>query len=136
MAGSAGSPSQQPPRNVADVFSLGDRCPARIELSDFQVVWLKRRPCAGQQVRRYHGCLLEYRHDGPHSDLAQQYDDVEWWIRWTLTSSTIEQDTACPAVRDSVDEPEEDTSCLLFDGHPGRHSFDQEQSVRRAGVQR
>ena len=109
------------------VFSLGERCPARIELSDFQVLWLRRRPCAAHQARRHHECRLEYRHDGPHGDLGQRSDDVEWWIRWTLTSSAVEQVTACPTIRDEPEEPREDVDCLLFEGHPGRHSFDLDQ---------
>lgn len=103
------------------VFSPGERCPARIELSDFQILWLKRRPYATQPVRPDRECQLEFRHNGPHGALGQQCDDIEWWVRWTLSSSTVEQVAACPDIRD---EPGEDDACLLFEGHPGRHSFD------------
>jgi hypothetical protein len=109
---------------VTVVFWPGERCPARIELSDAQVQWLKQRPCATQPVRRHHDCSLEFRHDGAHGDLGQQGEDVEWWIRWTLTSSAIEQVHICPTVRNEQDEDGEDVVCLLFEGHPGRHSFD------------
>jgi hypothetical protein len=109
---------------VIFVFSPGERCPARIELSDHQLLWLKRRPCAAQPVRADHECQLEFRHSGPHSSLGQQSDGVEWWIRWTMSSSAVEQVTACPGVPEEPDEPHEDDACLLFEGHPGRHSFD------------
>jgi hypothetical protein len=112
------------PSTVTVVLSPGERCPARIELSDFQVHWLKRRPYALSQVRRYHECQLEYRHDGPHGDPGQHNEEVEWWVRWTLTSSAVEQVLACPAVCAGPDEPVDEDSCLLFEGHPGRHSFD------------
>ena len=72
-------------------------------------------------------CQLEFRHDGPHADLGQQSDEVEWWVRWTLTSSAVEQLTACAAVHEETGEhgePAEEVVCLLFEGHPGRHSFD------------
>jgi hypothetical protein len=106
------------------VPSLGERCPARLELSDSQVAWLKRRPYGLRPVRRLYECRLEFRHDGPHGDLGQQSDELEWWIRWTLTSSTVDQVTACPVGCDDLGESSEDAVCLLFDGHPGRHSFD------------
>ena len=109
------------------MFSLGDRCPARIELSDFQVLWLQRRPQAAHQARRHHDCRLEFRHDGPHGDLGQRSDGVEWWVRWTLTSSAVEQVAACAAVVDDPDDPQNEAACLLFEGHPGRHSFDLHQ---------
>ena len=109
------------------MFLPGERCPARIELSDLQLLWLKQRPCATLQARRHHECQLEFRHDGPHADLGQQSDEVEWWVRWTLTSSAVEQLTACAAVHEETGEhgePAEEVVCLLFEGHPGRHSFD------------
>ncbi|MCA2211488.1 hypothetical protein [Jidongwangia harbinensis] len=109
------------------MFSPGERCPARIELSDLQVFWLRRRPFAALQVRRHHDCQLEFRHDGAHGDLGQRSDKVEWWVRWTLTSSAVEQGTACAAVDDDTEESAGEVVCLLFEGHPGRHSFDLDQ---------
>lgn len=105
----------------------GERCPARIELSDFQLHWLKRRPYALHHVRRHHECRLEFRHDGPHADLGQQSEELEWWVRWTLSASAVEQTQACPAECQELDEPGGDVTCLLFEGHPGRHSFDLER---------
>jgi hypothetical protein len=112
------------PSTVTVVLSPGERCPARIELSDFQVRWLKRRPYALSHVRRHHDCQLEYRHDGPHGDLGQQSDEVEWWVRWTLTSSAVDQVMACTASCGEQEDPADETTCLLFEGHPGRHSYD------------
>jgi hypothetical protein len=92
--------------------------------------WLKRRPYALSHVRRHHDCQLEYRHDGPHADVGQHNEDLEWWVRWTLSSSAVEQVTACMAMCEEPEEPEEpgeEAYCLLFDGHPGRHSFDLDQ---------
>jgi hypothetical protein len=111
---------------VTDVTSLDERCPARIELSDTQVQWLENRPYPAHQVRRDHDCALEFGHEGPHGDLGQQGDEVEWWVRWTLISSEIEQIEICPAIRAELDEYGEDVVCLLFKGHPGRHSFERE----------
>ncbi len=85
-----------------------------------------RRPYATHHVRRHHECRLEFRHDGPHGDVGQQSHEVEWWIRWTLTSSAIEQVGACPTVHEESGDPPEEVACLLFEGHPGRHSFDLE----------
>jgi len=67
---------------------------------------------------------LEYRHNGPHAALGQQDGETEWWVRWTFTCSSIDQVTACAAARDEPGEPREGDPCLLFEGHPGRHSFD------------
>jgi hypothetical protein len=111
---------------VAVVFSPGERCPARIELSDFQLLWLKRRPYGAHGARRHHECQLEFRHDGPHGSLGQQSEDVEWWIRWTLTSSAIEQVRECSSGHDDIADSTEHHACLLFEGHPGRHSFELE----------
>jgi hypothetical protein len=75
-------------------------------------------------VRRHYECHLEFRHDGAHAELGQQSDVIEWWIRWTLSSSTVDQVAACPT---ATIEPEEDIACLLFEGHPGRHSYELDQ---------
>jgi hypothetical protein len=123
----SGLPCWRYPSTVTVVLSPGERCPARIELSDFQVHWLRRRPCALSHVRRYHECQLEFRHDGPHGDPGQQNEQVEWWVRWTLTSSAVEQMMTCSGVCEEPDEAGEKDSCLLFEGHPGRHSFDLER---------
>jgi hypothetical protein len=106
------------------VHSSGERCPARIELSDFQIHWLKRRPYGSHQVRRHHECQLEYGHDGPHGAAGQTDDEVEWWIRWTLTASAVEQVLACSGFCDASEDPDDEATCLLFEGHPGRHSFE------------
>jgi hypothetical protein len=45
---------------------------------------------------------------------------IEWWIRGTLTASSVEQVAACQASAG----PQGDVTCLLFDGHPGRHLFE------------
>ncbi|PRY30861.1 hypothetical protein CLV70_104413 [Pseudosporangium ferrugineum] len=114
---------------MTHVYSSGERCPARIDLSDSQIQWLRRRTYATHQVRRHHECRLEFRHDGPHGDLGQQSGEIDWWVRWTFTSSAVEQAGACAAVCDKPGEPEsDDITCLLFEGHPGRHSFDLDQS--------
>jgi hypothetical protein len=109
---------------VAIVTHSGERCPARVELGDTQVEWLGSRPYAGHQVRRHHDCVLEVGHDGPHGSLGQQGDEIEWWIRWTLNASEIVKTEVCPAIRNYPDEHGEDVVCLLFVGHPGRHSFE------------
>ena len=42
-----------------------------------------------------------------------------------MSSSTVEQVAACPGVSKEPDETDDDDdACLLFEGHPGRHSFD------------
>jgi hypothetical protein len=53
-----------------------------------------------------------------------QQGDVEWWVRWTLDAFEIVEQAACPAEGKVTNEFGEPAICLLFDGHPGRHSFE------------
>jgi hypothetical protein len=49
---------------------------------------------------------------------------LNWWVRWTLSASEVIEAAACPVVRAEADELGERAECLLYDGHPGSHSFD------------
>ncbi|BFU47407.1 hypothetical protein KRMM14A1004_56440 [Krasilnikovia sp. MM14-A1004] len=45
-------------------------------------------------------------------------------MRWTLSASEIREVNICPAALSEVDELGNETICLLFAGHPGRHSYE------------
>jgi len=110
---------------------LPDRCLARIQLADDQVAWLSERRFPAHEVRPYPYCELEMGHREPHAALGQQGDGVEWWVRWTLAASEIVKVRACPAqTQGIIDEDDGPDGCLLFEGHPGSHSFELRQNVR------
>lgn len=102
----------------------GEKCLARVQLGDDEVTWLSTRPFAAHEVRKKPGCDLEMGHPGPHAALGQQGDKIEWWVRWTLSASEIVETTICPVEGDEPDEYDERDPCLLYKGHPGRHSFE------------
>jgi DNA-binding transcriptional regulator YhcF (GntR family) len=96
------------------------RCPARIELDHAQVKWLSRLPVPPHGFDRVLHCELEHPHPGPHAGLGQHANGTGWWVQWSLTASEINPMRLCTARRDPADE----TRCLLFHDHPGRHLFD------------
>ncbi|WP_173074950.1 hypothetical protein [Phytohabitans rumicis] len=102
----------------------GDRCLARIRLGDDEVGWLSTRPLAAHVVEDDLYCELEMGHPGPHATMGQQGYKIAWWVRWTLSASEIVETTMCPAESDEVDQLGEHDLCLLYQGHPGRHSFE------------
>ncbi|MFF5290316.1 winged helix-turn-helix domain-containing protein [Paractinoplanes globisporus] len=109
---------------VAAAFSTdADRCPARVELDAAQLAWLDQLPHPGHELVRVLRCELENTHVGPHAGLGQHAGDTEWWVRWTLVASEINPLRMCPAQRDPGDPAADDNTCLLFDGHVGRHSY-------------
>jgi hypothetical protein len=100
-------------------------CVARVVLTDDQVAWLDARPHGAHEVRAQPCCALENGHRGPHAAMGQQANRVEWWIRWTLQASEIVETHICPVENDTiVNAHGEHDPCLLFNGHPGRHSFE------------
>jgi hypothetical protein len=102
-----------------------DSCVARIRLGEDEVAWLDERPHAAHEVKPHPSCALEAGHPGPHAALGQQGVDVEWWIRWTLDASEIVETHICPTESDkTINERGEHDICLLYEGHPGRHSFE------------
>lgn len=62
-----------------------------------------------------------------YAALGQQGDGVEWWVRWTLDAFEVVEQHICPAEGGVVNEFGERDICLLYEGHPGRHSFEFEQ---------
>jgi hypothetical protein len=104
--------------------SPGERCPARVELGDVQVAWLNERPSGANVAEPRHYCDLEVGHDGPHADLGQPGTETEWWVYWTLSTSEIREVNGCPTVRPEPDQRGEQVLCLLFEDHPGRHSYE------------
>jgi hypothetical protein len=120
VTGSHGVASPMGRRYGDLVAFIGEQCPARVELSDAQVQWFESRPYRAHQVERHYDCALEFGHAGPHGAMGQ----LEWWIRWTLSSSEIQQTKYCPAIDDERDEYDEEVVCLLFEDHPGGHSFE------------
>jgi hypothetical protein len=101
-----------------------DRCLARIQLDTDEVTWLATRPFKAHEVKPHPYCELEFGHPGPHAALGQQGNDIEWWVRWTLTASEILEEKACEAESAEVGQLGEHQTCVLFHGHPGRHSFE------------
>jgi hypothetical protein len=96
-------------------------------VTDDQARWLDSRPHAAHEVVAYPRCELEEGHPGPHAALAQQDDGVEWWLCWTTQTDepAIVERRACPIESDTlVNEHGEHEPCLLFEEHPGRHSFE------------
>lgn len=59
--------------------------------------------------------------------MGQQAGDTEWWVHWTLSASEIMECQRCPAEtveRHQFDPTEPADFCLLYSGHPGRHSYE------------
>jgi hypothetical protein len=112
-------------------------CDARVVVIDDQVRWLDSRPYAAHQVNAFPYCALEAGHPGPHSALGQRGDGVEWWLRWTRDAladagagrrpevAEIVETHICPAESETIINAHgEPDICLLYEGHPGRHSFE------------
>ena len=99
------------------------RCVARAALDPASVLWLLDRPASTYALIDIPVCELEDGHDGPHAALGQQSGDVELWIRWHGTASRILE---CPHCY----YDDGDAVCLLFAGHPGRHSFELQHAWR------
>jgi hypothetical protein len=101
-----------------------DSCVSRTRLREEEVAWLQERPQAAHEVAPDPYCELERGHPGPHAALGQDADGVALWVRWTLDAVEIVERPPCAAEADSVDELGDRDLCMLFDGHPGRHSFE------------
>ena len=97
-------------------------CPARITLDAAQLAFFDGLPMAAPSLQSELGCELERGHQGSHAALGQQVEDTMWWMQWTLSASEINPYTWCPAHRSPGAESRADKDCVLFDGHPGRHS--------------
>ena len=96
---------------------------ARIRLDAVRTEWPSDLPEAAHRVRAGRQCELEFGHVGRHAALGRQSEELEWWIRWWSGSPdpTIEQTAVCSA---GDEDPDEDAVCLLFEEHPGHHTFD------------
>jgi DNA-binding transcriptional regulator YhcF (GntR family) len=109
---------------VATVTAIdASRCPARIELDATQLAWLDQLPRPGHELVRVLRCELEHSHSGAHAGLGQHAGGTEWWVQWTLHASEINPYGMCPASRLPGDSAADDNTCLLHEGHVGRHSF-------------
>jgi hypothetical protein len=98
-------------------------CPARVTLDADQVAFLDKLPSAAPSLQSELGCELEHGHVGSHAALGQRVDDTMWWVQWTLTASEIKPFTWCSAKDETTALKDRDGNpCVLFDGHPGRHS--------------
>jgi len=100
-------------------------CLARVQLDSAEREWLEFRPAAANEVPASLSCDLESGHPGSHGANAQMGDGVEWWIHWTLRASEIVERKGCWAETPDPKPyaPDEVDVCLLYAGHPGRHSF-------------
>jgi hypothetical protein len=104
---------------------LHGHCLAKVHLDDAERAWLCFRPYAGNDVPETLPCELEGDHGGPHAACGQMGGEVQWWVHWTLRSSEVSEHRACPATQPNTDpsDPNEVELCLLYSGHPGRHSY-------------
>ncbi|HEY7272210.1 MAG TPA: hypothetical protein VH502_05715 [Actinoplanes sp.] len=100
------------------------RCAARTDLDPAAVLWLLDRPACTHFFIDIPMCELEAGHDGPHAAFGQQCDEAELWIRWEGNPPQIRETPRCPY-------DDGDAVCLLFAGHPGRHSFELEAARSR-----
>ena len=68
-------------------------------------------------------CEIAAGHSGSHVAFAASADDGElwWWLCWAEPTREVRQIDLCDGR--SLNDPYLD-DCLLFDGHPGMHSFD------------
>jgi hypothetical protein len=94
---------------------------ARLDLDDREFKWLDEIPMPDNDTPETLHCYLEFGHVGPHVSLGQSSGVDEYWVRWTLRASEIVKLGACPE-RDENDP--RGSACLLFDKHPGRHTFE------------
>ena len=99
---------------------------AHIALDADETAWLAAVPQPSNEAPTSLSCYLQFGHPGPHAALGQPSGDKEeFWVRWTLRSSEIVTLDGCPVTFPNVSDgrPEPDL-CLLFDGHPGKHTFE------------
>jgi hypothetical protein len=99
------------------------RCGVTTSLIDIEAAKLRgvsRQVPAMQTSLR---CEIAAGHDGSHVAFATSADDGElwWWLCWTGQTRDVRQIAICDGR--CLDDPYLD-DCLLFDGHPGVHSFD------------
>jgi hypothetical protein len=107
----------------ARVPMLHGHCLAKVQLDDAQREWLMFRPYGGNEVPAVLSCELEADHGGPHAANAQMGNEIEWWAHWTLLASEITTHRHCDATQASTDRLNPLDICMLYAGHPGRHSF-------------
>ncbi|MEU4332420.1 hypothetical protein [Nonomuraea dietziae] len=98
-----------------------EACPHYNVLNDLEWGQLASRPYAAHESKAAYGCELQADHPGPHMALAQSFDGYEAWLRWAVRSRELVDLTPCEASDGPVDDPE---LCLLFNGHPGPHTFE------------
>lgn len=104
---------------------LHGHCIARVALDETEVEWLSVRPYAAHEVKSTLYCDLEAGHAGTHAALGQQGNQIEWWVLWTLRAFEIVERQVCAAeAPGDLDDGEDREICLLYAGHPGRHSFE------------
>lgn len=100
--------------------------------------WLERDPRRFHEAERYQQCELEREHSGQHAANVQDAHAEHYrfeqktgllrlWARWSETPGdySIVQADGCPAVRSHHGPSPDDEDvgeCLLFVGHPGRHT--------------
>src|SRR4051794_33149517 len=99
-------------------------CPARVTLDATQSSFLDQLGPDAPSLQSELGCELEPGHAGSHAALAQHVEDTTWWVQWTLTASEIKPYTWCAARQELTEQEAGEDACVLFDGHPGRHSSD------------
>jgi hypothetical protein len=104
---------------------LHGRCLAKVQLDEAEREWLMPRPYAGNVVPAVLRCELNAEHPHAHAANGQMGNDIQWWVRWTPLASEIAAYRGCEAEQASPNpiDPTDREPCLLYAGHPGRHSF-------------
>ena len=99
-------------------------CMALIHLGDREITWLSGMDDAAHEVLEGAYCELQCGHAGPHASLGQTAGEANWWVRWTLQAWEIVLLPPCDSKAGTPNELGEFDSCLLYDGHEGRHTCD------------
>jgi hypothetical protein len=99
------------------------RCGIMTSLTDIEAAKLRVVCDEDPAMQATLSCEIAAGHDGSHVAFAASADDGElwWWLCWTGHTRELRQIAICDGR--CLDDPCLD-DCLLFDGHPGMHSFD------------
>ena len=112
------------------------RCEAAISLTEYEINVFNNLPGRDYETSPRASCALD-EHEGPHAAFVQSISErlpvaVDWWLRWTNLSREIVVLPHCKGqtVGGMFNEVQ---PCLHFEGHPGRHSYEQDPERGQTG---